>query len=149
MRIKARDILIGLAGMALGASALAVAQGGVEEPLGPAVFNWTAMRATRTPTGEVRSVVQRPTATLTELEMHVTTLNPGVASHPPHTHPNEELVLIDEGTVEVLSAGRWRRIGPGSIVFNASNAPHALRNVGKEPARYHVVNWSTAATPAK
>jgi quercetin dioxygenase-like cupin family protein len=116
--------------------------------LGSAVFDWEAMAVTHTGTGEVRSVVRRPTATLRELEMHVTTLAPGLASHPPHRHPNEELVIIDHGRVETLSAGKWQRIGPGSIIFNSSNAPHALRNVGKTPARYHVINRSTAATPA-
>jgi quercetin dioxygenase-like cupin family protein len=148
MRIGLRDLVIAGCGVALGCSGLALAQGGAAV-LGPAVFDWKAMAVTRTDTGEVRSVVRKPTATLRELEMHVTTLNPGLASHPPHQHPNEELVIIDEGTVETLSDGKWHRIGPGSIIFNASNAPHALRNVGASPARYHVVNWSTAATPAE
>jgi len=147
MRFGLRDIVMAGCGALLGCSGWALAQGG-GAVLGPAVFDWNAMTVTGTPTGEVRSVVKRPTATLRELEMHVTTLNPGLASHPPHKHPNEELVLIDQGTVETLSAGTWHRVGPGSIIFNASNALHALRNVGKTPARYHVVNWSTAATPA-
>ena len=116
--------------------------------LGPAVFDWNAMTVTRTETGTVRSIVQQPTATLDELEMHVTTLAPGVASHPPHHHPNEELVIIDSGTVETLSNGQWKRIGPGSIIFNASNSLHALRNIGKTPAQYHVINWKSATTPA-
>jgi quercetin dioxygenase-like cupin family protein len=128
-------------------STMAWAQGG-KGILGPAVFDWNAMKVTKTDTGAVRSIVQQPTATLSELEMHVTTLNPGVASHPPHHHPNEELVIIDRGTVETLSAGQWKRVGAGSIIFNASNSVHALRNVGKEPAQYHVINWKSATTPA-
>ncbi|NIJ32300.1 cupin domain-containing protein [Sphingomonas oligoaromativorans] len=116
--------------------------------LGPAVFDWNAMTAVRNGTGEVRSIVKQPTATLDELEMHVTTLNPGVASHPPHRHPNEELVIIDRGTVETLSNGQWKRVGPGSVIFNASNSLHALRNVGSTPAQYHVINWKSATTPA-
>jgi quercetin dioxygenase-like cupin family protein len=147
MRIGFRDVAFAGCGVLLGCSGWAIAQGH-QPALGPAVFDWNTMTVTRTDTGEVRSVVRRPTATLRELEMHVTTLNPGLASHPPHTHLNEELVIIDEGSVETLSAGKWHRIGPGSIIFNASNAPHALRNVGKAAARYHVVNWSTAVTPA-
>lgn len=147
MRRWWRDAGILAAGAVLGCAGWSWAQG-TGALLGPAVFDWNAMTATRTGTGEVRSVVRRPTATLRELEMHVTTLSPGLASHPPHRHPNEELVIIDEGTVETLSAGKWHRVGPGSIIFNASNAVHALRNIGSTPARYHVVNWSTAATPA-
>ena len=82
-------------------------------------------------------------ATLDELEMHVTTLNPGQTSHAPHKHPNEELVIVREGTVEVLVQGEWKRLGPGSGIFNASNELHGLRNVGTTPTTYHVVNWTS------
>jgi quercetin dioxygenase-like cupin family protein len=115
--------------------------------LGPAVFEWSAMVARPTDVGALRDVIRQRTATLDELEMHITTLKPGLSSHPPHQHPNEELVIIKEGTVEVLSGGVWKRAGPGSIVFNASNSPHALRNVGSTPTTYHVINWKTPATP--
>ena len=81
------------------------------------------------------------------MELHVTTLNPGQEPHPPHRHPNEEMVIIREGTVEVLVNGDWKRLGPGSVLFNASNQLHGLRNVGTIPAVYHVINWKTAATP--
>ncbi len=132
---------------ALGAAA-ALAQearehGSARTILGPATFDWKDMKAVATPTGEVRSLYKGPTATLPELEMHVTTLNPGTTSHPPHHHLNEELVIIREGTVETLSGGKWVRLGPGSVIFNASDSLHGLRNVGTTPAVYHVINWST------
>ncbi len=111
--------------------------------LGPATFDWKDMKAVATPTGNVRSLYKGPTATLPELEMHVTTLNPGATSHPPHHHINEELVIVREGTVETLSGGKWVRLGPGSVIFNASDSLHGLRNVGSTPAVYHVINWST------
>jgi XRE family transcriptional regulator, regulator of sulfur utilization len=115
--------------------------------IGPSVYDWTKLEATKTDVGEHRQVLRGPTATLDELEIHVTTLNPGQWSHPPHKHPNEELVLIRQGTVEALSDGSWKRLGPGSVIFNASNAMHGLKNVGAEPAVYDVVNWRTPATP--
>lgn len=147
MRITPRDAIIaGIA--ALSGWAVAAAAQTTPEKLGPAVFDWTRMEAKTTDVGALRTLVRQPTATLDELEMHVTTLNPGLASHPPHTHPNEELVIVREGTVEVLNGGTWKRLGPGSVVFNASNSPHALRNVGATPATYHVINWKTPATPA-
>jgi mannose-6-phosphate isomerase-like protein (cupin superfamily) len=110
--------------------------------LGPATFDWKNMKATITATGEVRKLYEGPTATLDKLELHVTTLQPAATSHPPHQHVNEELVIIREGTVETLSDGKWVRLGPGSVIFNASNSPHSLRNVGSTPAVYHVVNWT-------
>lgn len=111
--------------------------------LGPATFDWKDMKPVANATGNVRSLYKGPTATLAELELHVTTLNPGATSHPPHQHPNEELVILREGTVETLSDGKWVRLGPGSVIFNASNSLHGLRNVGTTPAVYHVVNWTS------
>lgn len=148
MRITQRDI--GIAAVAMlcgwGASALARQQ---PEVLGPTVWDWNRLPVQKTDVDAIRNLVRQPTATLAELEMHVTTLDPGLSSHPPHQHPNEELVIVHQGVVEALSAGKWERLGPGSVIFNASNAAHALRNVGGTPATYHVINWKTAATPAK
>lgn len=120
-----------------------------EEFLGSTVFHWKEMRATKNAKGEVRSLVRQPTATLAQLEMHVTTLDPGQASHEPHRHANEELILLREGEVETLSKGAWVRVEPGSVIFNASNDLHALRNVGAGPATYHVINFSTEKTLRK
>jgi len=111
--------------------------------LGSSVFEWNSIPAKPTAVGAVRSFFRSPTATLDELEVHVTTLNPGEASHPPHKHPNEELVIVKEGTVEALVNGEWKRVGAGSVIFNASNQLHGLKNVGTGPATYHVVNWSS------
>lgn len=111
------------------------------------VFDWNTFTDKPTKVGSVRSVVSSPTATLENLEIHITTLNPGQMPHPPHRHPNEELVLIDQGTVEAFNNGVWKRVGPGSIIFNGSNEVHGLRNVGTTPAQYHVINVKTAATP--
>ncbi len=147
MRITPRDLTVALLASAATFSAAALAQGEPRPILGPATWEWGDLATRTTDVGALRNVVRQPTATLDELEMHVTTLKPGLSSHAPHQHPNEELVIIKEGSVEVLSGGTWKRLGPGSIVFNASNSPHALRNVGDTPATYHVINWKTPATP--
>ena len=147
MRMTRRDAVVATLAALVGGAAVAGAQT-TPARLGPAVFDWAKMTVKTTDVGAIRNLVRQPTATLDELEMHVTTLNPGLASHPPHTHSNEELVIVREGTVEALNGGIWKRLGPGSVIFNASNSPHALRNIGDTPATYHVINWKTAATPA-
>ena len=111
-------------------------------------YNWNNFVAKPSPIGETRFVANGPTATLENLEMHITTLNPGMESHPPHRHPNEELIILRQGTVETLSNGTWTKLGPGSVIFNGSNELHGLRNVGQDQAIYHVINFQTAATPA-
>jgi XRE family transcriptional regulator, regulator of sulfur utilization len=130
------------ASIALGVNVYAKAQVSSQPILGPATFDWNDMRVVKTDIGESRPLFEGPTATLDKLEVHITTLNPGLTSHPPHRHLNEELVLIREGTVETLSNGKWVRLGPGSVIFNASNSLHGLRNVGAGPATYFVINWS-------
>jgi quercetin dioxygenase-like cupin family protein len=148
MTITRRDIAVAIAAAALTAAA-ARAQQQAPAVQRSAVFDWTAMTARTTDVGSVRQVLRAPTATLNELEIHITTLIPGLASHPPHHHPNEELIIIREGTVETLSRGEWKRLGPGSVILNGSNEEHGLRNVGTEPAVYHVVNWTSSATPKR
>lgn len=146
MGITRRDVTVAIGAVLCTCAAGAWGQA-QQAVLGPAVWDWNTIPVSKTEVGAIRDVVRRPTATLDELEMHITTLNPGLSSHPPHTHPNEELVIVREGIVEVLSGGSWKRVGPGSVIFNASNAPHALRNVGAAPTTYHVINWKSAATP--
>jgi quercetin dioxygenase-like cupin family protein len=113
-----------------------------KEILGPHVFEWDQLQFRKTATGEVCSLCKQPTATVDQLEMHVSKLNPGTASHPPHRHVNEELIIIREGNCETLSDGKWVKVGPGSVVFNASNSLHGFRNIGATVAVYHVINWS-------
>ena len=141
MDISRRGAVAGL--LALPALLECFAQADDAKPvLGPTVFEWDEMNPVKTPTGEVRSLCKQPTATLDQLEMHVSTLNPGLASHPPHRHVNEELIILREGECETLSNGTWVKVYPGSVVFNASNSLHGFRNVGSTPAVYHVINWS-------
>jgi quercetin dioxygenase-like cupin family protein len=137
-----RDLIVALttASLTLGGVAATSARSAV---LSSRVFDWNTMTAKPNKTGEVRTVVQAPTATLDELEIHITTLRPGETPHPPHQHPDEELLVVKEGTVESLVNGELKRIGPGSIIFQAANQMHSIRNVGDGPATYHVIKWNS------
>ena len=108
-----------------------------------AAFDWEKLPVKPTKVGAVRKVCQGPTPTLDELEIHVTTLNKGEAAHAPHAHADEELLIVKEGTVEALVNGDWVKLGPGSVIFQASCIDHAIRNVGETPATYHVIKWNS------
>src|SRR6202034_1837646 len=115
MTISRRDAMVGL--MALPAALSALAQGDKNAAiLGPTVFVWEDMKPVKTKTGEVRSLCKQPTATVDQLELHVSTLIPALESHPPHRHVNEELIILREGECETLSNGKWVKVTPGSVV---------------------------------
>ena len=75
--------------------------------------------------------------------MHVTHMPPSKAPHAPHTHAEEELVIIKEGTLEAMQAGKTRQLGPGAVMFQASNQLHGVKNVGENQATYYVVRWAS------
>ena len=141
-----RELFAALAATAVVGEGLAFADD-AKTVMGSKVFDWNSLTDKPNDHGSTRTVCSAPTATLENLEIHISTLNPGKMSHPPHKHPNEELIIIRTGTVETLSNGEWIRVGPGSVIFNGSNQLHGFRNVGTEPAVYHVVNFKTEATP--
>jgi len=146
-----RDLKVMVATLTATMGALALAQETLVTPklMGSSIFDWTQLPVRKTEKGEVRKVLQAPTATLDELECHVTTLNPGEMAHPPHQHPDEELIIVKEGTVESLVNGELKVVGPGSVIFQASNQMHSIKNVGTTPATYHVIKWNSPGMLSK
>jgi mannose-6-phosphate isomerase-like protein (cupin superfamily) len=73
------------------------------------------------------------------IAMHESQLAPGAMPHPPHHHKHEEMFMLRGGTLEVTIAGKTSQIGPGGVVYVASNEEHGVRNVGKAAAQYFVL----------
>jgi mannose-6-phosphate isomerase-like protein (cupin superfamily) len=112
-------------------------------PMGTTFVDWDSLIPKATPVGIFRSVFDNPAPTLEKFEMHVTTLLPGKVSHGVHHHPWEEMLLIKEGTGDVSINGALHHVGPGCLIFFASNDPHNFQNTGTEPATYYVINFVT------
>ena len=143
-----RDLAAAISAAAITLACVSVAQqpGGL---LDSTAWQWQDLQAKKTDVGELRAVVRQPTRTLDELEMHITTLNPHTASHPPHTHPNEEMVIVKEGTLQAHVNGKEIVVGAGGVLFYASMQPHAVQNIGDTPATYYVINWASPGTKPK
>lgn len=113
------------------------------------VFQWADLKPHPTKVGVSRPVVDAPTPGLADLEIHITTLNPGQSPHPPHHHVAEELMILREGTLEAMQQGRTNIVQAGGIIFEASNEEHGLRNIGTNPATYYVIKFLPPAAPVR
>lgn len=91
--------------------------------------------------GQRWGILRQPTDTLAMLSLHTTELTPGQAAHDPHQHPDEEMIILLEGTLEALADGQRTVMQPGSVLLIAPNDLHGVRNNGATNARYHVLRW--------
>jgi quercetin dioxygenase-like cupin family protein len=134
-----------LLSLALSAATAAFAADSAKLP--SAVYDWAKMTVTPTANGERRAVLDGPTTTLDKLHVHITTLKPGQTSGEPRKHLQEEVLIVKEGLVEAHIDGKTQTVGPGSVLFFASNAVTRLRNAGDGPATYVVIYYFTPLTP--
>lgn len=139
--VTRRDWIVAAIAASVTLVAVALAQTPEKAPMQSSLFDWEQVRADPTPTGQKRVFFSTPTATLDQLAIHVTTVNPGERPHDPHRHWEEELIIVKEGTIEAMQNGETTVVGPGSVLFEASNELHGLKNVGDTPASYFVIKW--------
>lgn len=92
--------------------------------------------------GAQRRVMSGTLPTGEFIEIHETVLPAGKTPHAPHHHPNSEWLFIQTGKLEYDNDGTLVPVGPGDIIFSASNVTHGLRNVGSTDAAYIVFSVS-------
>jgi quercetin dioxygenase-like cupin family protein len=72
-----------------------------------------------------------PTKELEALASGLVTLEPGAQPHPPHQHPEEETMIVGEGTGEFFINGNATEVKTGDMLFAESNVLHGVRNTGQ------------------
>jgi mannose-6-phosphate isomerase-like protein (cupin superfamily) len=115
--------------------------------MGSMVIHWDKIELKPVATGARVTVFEAPTATLDKFHCHISTLNPGQNTGAPHRHPQEELVVIKSGSLEVNINGKIETAETGSMIFYAANELENMRNTGTTPATYYVIQFYTPATP--
>ena len=151
MKMNRRDLFVALSSIAA-MTAVRPAEGQTgspttSAPVAPAetvlsvqrAYQFDQLPVNKGPHGESREALKGVLPTGEAVEVHETTLLPGHAPHPPHRHRYSEFILIREGTVEFYNDGTLERVGPGGVIFAASNVMHGVKNVGETNANYFVV----------
>lgn len=106
------------------------------------VMSWDDMIFKPHDKGGVRQLFDRKTVMFSRFDIHITTLNPGLKSHEPHTHKNEEIILMLDGDAEMTVNTGKVRCDTGDAVYVASMVPHNLINSGKSAATYFAIQWN-------
>src|SRR6187401_3782714 len=106
------------------------------------VYYWNKLEPVKEDTRVRRQVLEGKTFALEYFEIHTSTLEPGKAPHPPHTHVDqEELMIVKEGQVKITIAGQSKILGPGSIAFAMPGDEHGIENAGNTQATYYILKY--------
>lgn len=136
MTISRRDLSLLLP--ALAAAGTVSAQD--KKPMLPSkVYPYNELTMKQTGENRGRAVLDGTTHSGYPIEVHMTDLAPGMAPHPPHHHVHEEMLMLKNGTLDVMISGKTTRIGPGSNVYVASGEEHGWKNAGNDRAEYFVI----------
>lgn len=91
--------------------------------------------------GDLRIYYDGPTDQLKSMTAGSLRLKAGMSPHPPHQHPEEEFMVITEGTGEIVVEGKTTKVGPGSMMYSAANKLHGIVNTGKTPLLFYFYKW--------
>ncbi|WP_375436855.1 cupin domain-containing protein [uncultured Hymenobacter sp.] len=112
---------------------------------GSFVKDWSQFKVVKTEKGETRPVFDRPSSVFKRFDVHATVLKPGIASHPPHTHRAEEIILMTKGNGEILIDKQAHKAAAGDVVLLRANVPHAFTNTGSNECGYFAIQWHSSA----
>jgi quercetin dioxygenase-like cupin family protein len=82
------------------------------------------------PGAKARVHFNGPTKQLAAVATGMVTLEPGSRPHPPHSHPEEEFIIIASGTGEIEINGLVTPVEPGDMMYAEANVLHGIKNTG-------------------
>jgi mannose-6-phosphate isomerase-like protein (cupin superfamily) len=86
------------------------------------------------------------------VECHTSVLMPGHSPHPPHSHLDEEILVVMDGEGELVVPASSDDENPGiftaregSAIYYPSYQLHTIRNTSDKPVRYTMIKWKSTA----
>jgi mannose-6-phosphate isomerase-like protein (cupin superfamily) len=112
---------------------------GVKLPNG--TLDLSNAHVTHQPFGDLAIYFTGPTDQIGSMTAGSLRLKPGMSPHPPHTHPEEEFMVVTEGTGQILVEGKTTKVAPGTMMYCAGGKLHGIVNTGKEPLLFYFYKW--------
>lgn len=104
------------------------------------VVNREETKILHTPHGsEIRPLIDRTTAPITQCSLAEELLPPGKSVTPHHHEVLEEIYYILSGTGVMTIGAETRAVGAGDAIYIPKNHRHTLTNTGAEPLRVVLV----------
>jgi len=128
---------------AMGAAFAALGAAPAAAKVNAAVLERQNLQRIDAPFGEARIYFKGETAQLQLLEVLGVQLNPGTSPHPPHEHPEEEILLIAQGSGEFSLDGNAIPCAAGAMLYAEPGHLHGITNTGSEPLQLYVFKWQT------
>jgi mannose-6-phosphate isomerase-like protein (cupin superfamily) len=131
-----RETLIGLFALATGA-----ARSPTSEAWPDGVISFKEGKTEKLPFGELTVYHDGKTDQLKSMITGTLLLYPGQEPHPPHQHPEEEIMIVTEGGGTIFINGKNVDVGPGSVMYCEANHLHGVKNTGSAPMRFYYMKW--------
>jgi mannose-6-phosphate isomerase-like protein (cupin superfamily) len=122
-------------------AALAAAGAAKGAKLPDATIGEPQAKLTKEPFGDLRIYFDGPTDQIKAMTAGSLRLKAGMTPHPPHQHPEEEFMVITEGTGEITLDGKITKVSPGGIMYCAAGKSHGIVNTGKTPLMSYFFKW--------
>jgi quercetin dioxygenase-like cupin family protein len=88
------------------------------------------------------------TPSVDRMSFHMSVLSPGVTPHDPHSHADEELLIMLDGEADLVMVpenitGKQEhyRLAAGSLVYYPAFYTHTIHNTGSKPITYLMFRW--------
>ena len=66
---------------------------------------------------------------------------PAMSPHPPHRHPEEEIMVVTKGTGEMVVEGKVAKVGLGAMMYCAAGMLQDVKNTGTQPSLFYFYRW--------
>ena len=90
--------------------------------------------------GDQRIYFDGSTGQLSALTVGSPDLKAGMVPHPPHKHPEEEIMLVTEGTGVITVETKSHEVGAGSMMYCSAQRMHGI-TAGAHGLTFYFYKW--------